>query len=342
MSSAAIIQTPSGAVVVNKIGHGLMSMTWQVVAPKSDEECFETIKAGVDSLPNGVKMFLNGGEFYGPENHMTANLDMLSRFFEKYPDYAEKTFLSVKGGAKANERTLDGSAANTTRSVNAVLERLRGKKKLDLFECARVDPKVPLEETIGVLAEFVKEGKIGSIGMSEVRAETLLHGHKIHPIAAVEIEVSPWEYGPEQQAVIKAAKENNIAVVAYSPIGRGFLSGEIKKFEDIPETDLRRYFPRFHPDNFDKNFDIVNKLSGIAKAKNVTPAQLSIAWVSSLGDHVIPIPGSSRKDRTLENLAGNNVKLTADELKQVNEVIDNATFVGNRYPGDQKAAFLWG
>ncbi|EIW85020.1 aldo keto reductase [Coniophora puteana RWD-64-598 SS2] len=337
--STTTLTTPSGPVTVNKVAHGLMLMTWKV-QPNPDEQSFAAIKAGIDSCPPGVKMFLNGGEFYGP-NFGTANIEMISRFFEKYPEYADRAFLSVKGGNKANDLTPDGSEENVKRSVNAVLEKLRGKKKLDLFQCARVDPNTPLEVSLGVLAEFVKEGKIGSIGMSEVKAETLLRGHKVHPITAVEIEVSPWEYGPQQKAVIKAAQENNIAVIAYSPIGRGFLTGQIKSLDDIPEGDFRRMLPRFQPENMSKNFEIVEKLQAIAKEKGITSAQLSIAWVSSLGPHVLPLPGSSHADRTVENVGGGKVQFTSAELAKVNEVIENAVLSGSRYPGSDETMHLW-
>ncbi|EIW84863.1 aldo keto reductase [Coniophora puteana RWD-64-598 SS2] len=337
--STTTLHTPSGPVTVNKVAHGLMLMTWKA-QPNPDEQSFAAIKAGIDSLPPGVKMFLNGGEFYGP-NCSTANIEMIARFFEKYPEYADRAFLSVKGGAKADSLVPDGSEENVKRSVNRVLEKLRGKKTLDLFECARVDPNTPLEVSLGALAQLVKEGKIGSIGMSEVKAETLLRGHKVHPITAVEIEVSPWEYGPQQKAVIKAAQENNIAVIAYSPIGRGFLTGQIKSLDDIPEGDFRRMLPRFQPENMATNFAIVEKLQSIAKEKGITSAQLSIAWVSSLGPHVLPLPGSSHIDRTLENVSASKVQFTTEELTKVTEVIENAVFAGTRYPGDDRAMYLW-
>ncbi|EIW74168.1 aldo keto reductase [Coniophora puteana RWD-64-598 SS2] len=330
MSTTTTLYTPDGTVVINKIGHGLTSMTGTGDHP--DERCFEAIKAGIDSLPAGVKMFLNAG--------ITANLEMLSRFFEKYPDYADRTFLSVKGGAKAGTLIIDGSDENTTRSVNTILEKLRGTKKVDLFQCARVDKSVPIEQTLGLLAKFVKEGKIGSIGMSEVRAETLLKGHKVHPITAVEIEVSPWEYDPEAKEVISVAQRNNIAVIAYSPIGRGFLSGEIKSIEDLQDNDRRRIMPRFQNGNLEKNLAVFDKLVAIANEKGIKPAQLAIAWVSSLGPRVVPLPGSARTDRTLENLGSNYVAFTPNELEKVTEVIDNAVVAGGRVP-EAFVKYLW-
>ncbi|KAG2158388.1 NADP-dependent oxidoreductase domain-containing protein [Suillus bovinus] len=346
-------------VTVGKVAHGLMMMTW---TPNQvpDEQCFEAIKAGVDALPPGTKMFLNGGEFYG-HNLSTANLEMIARFFEKYPDYADKTFLSIKGGLRPGAVPLpDGSPANLRRSVELINEKLRGTKRLDLFQSARVDPNVSLEESIRTLVELKQEGKLDHIGMSECSAETLRRGNAIHPIAAVEIEVSPWEYGEEAKkgtssdiiscnpcwsssssilSVIAAAEELGIAVITYSPLGRGFLTGQIKRPEDIPEGDLRRSLPRFQEDNFKHNFAIVDALTAIARSKNVTSAQLSIAWVASLGKHVIPLPGSSHAKRTRENCAAGDIELSTEDIAEINSVINAADVKGDRYAHQ---AYLWG
>lgn len=325
-------------ITVGKVAHGLMMMTW-TPEPVPDEQCFEAIKAGVDALPPGTKMFLNGGEFYG-HNLATTNLEMIARFFEKYPDYVDKTFLSVKGGVKLGAVPLpDNSPANLRRSVELINEKLRGTKRLDLFQCARVDPNVSLEESIRTLVELKKEGKLDHIGMSECSADSLRRGNAVHPIAAVEIEVSPWEYAEEAKKVIATAEELGVAVIAYSPLGRGFLTGQIKRPEDIPEGDFRRALPRFQEDNFKHNFAIVDALTAIARSKNVTSAQLSIAWVASLGKHVIPLPGSSHAKRTLENCAGGDIKLSTEDIAEINSVISAADVRGDRYPHQ---AYLWG
>ncbi|KAN0088007.1 NADP-dependent oxidoreductase domain containing protein [Tylopilus felleus] len=325
-------------IVVGKVAHGLMMMTW-TLNPVPDEQCFEAIKAGVDALPPGAKMVINGGEFYG-HNWSTTNLEMIARFFEKYPEYVDKTFLSVKGGLLLREARPDGSQENITRSVNVVNEKLRGTKRLDLFECARVDPDVPVEVSIAALARLKSEGKLDHIGMSECSAETLRRGHKVHPISVVEIEVSPFSYEPQTREVIATAKELGVAVAAYSPLGRGFLTGQIKRPEDIPEGDMRHHTPRFQEDNLRHNFAIVDKLTELAKKKNITPAQLAIAWVSSLGPHVIPLPGSSHAKRTIENCAGGDVVFTDEELREINQVIENADVKGTRYP-ETHAKYLW-
>ncbi|KAI6005525.1 aldo/keto reductase [Pisolithus albus] len=339
-------------IVVGKVAHGLMLMTcvkWHGVRSQSyphqccswkrdvvpDEQCFEAIKAGIDTLPPGAKMLLVAGEFYG-HNLSTTNIEMLARFFEKYPTYADKTFLSVKGGLAPNSFQPDCSPANLRRSVETINEKLRGTKRLDLFESARVDPNVPIEVSIAALAELKKEGKLDHIGMSECSAASLRRGNAVHPISVVEIEISPWSYEEETKNVIATANELGIAVAGYAPLGRGFLTGQIKRFEDLPEGDPRRTMPRFQDDAMRHNFAIVDALSEIAKKKNITPAQLSIAWVGALGPHVIPLPGSSVR---LENCAVGDIELTQEELDEINRVIDTADIQGERYA---TAATLWG
>ncbi|KAG1827020.1 NADP-dependent oxidoreductase domain-containing protein [Suillus subaureus] len=324
-------------VTVGKVAHGLMMMTW-APEPVPDEQCFEAIKAGVDALPPGTKMFLNGGEFYA-HDLTTTNLEMIARFFEKYPDYVDKTFLSIKGGVKPGTLVPDGSPANLRRSVELINEKLRGTKRLDLFQSARVDPNIPLEESIRALVELKNEGKLDHIGMSECSADTLRRGNAVHSIAAVEIEVSPWEYGEEARKVIATAEELGVAVIAYSPLGHGFLTGQIKRLEDIPEGDFRRSMPRFQEDNFKHNFAIVDALTAIARSKNITSAQLSIAWVASLGKHVIPLPGSSHAKRTRENCAGGDVELSTEDITEINSVIGAGAARGGRYTHE---AYLWG
>jgi len=328
--------TASG-VTVAKVAHGLMMMTWK--DPLPDEQCFDAIKAGIDALPAGTKMLLNSAEFYGP-NHSIANLELLARFFEKNPDYADKAFLSVKGALRGFAP--DSSPEGLRRSVDAINAALRGTKKLDAFECARVDPKRPIEETIKDLAVLVKEGKFDHIGMSECSAATLRRANAVHPIAAVEIEVSPWSYEEETKKVISTAAELGIAVVAYSPLGRGFLTGQIRSINDLAEDDLRRRLTRFKDEYIKHNIALVDSLKAIAEKKQITPAQLCIAWVGALGPHVIPLPGSSHKKRTLENLAGGNVLLSEQDMAEINDAISKHEVKGDRYFGKPEMAHLWG
>ncbi|KAG9126588.1 hypothetical protein FRC07_002896, partial [Ceratobasidium sp. 392] len=236
--------TIAGVPVV-KIGHGLMLMTW-IPTPPPEEQCFAAIKAGIDNAPPGVKVFLNSGEFYGMLPNPTANLELLNRFFAKYPEYADRTFLSVKGALSIDAQGFhfDSSENGLERSVNNIVEKLGPNKKLDLFECARVDPKVPTEDVIATLNRFVESGKIGAIGMSECSAATLARAAKVAKIAVVEIEISPWSFEEETQKVISKAAELGTVVAAYSPLGRGFLTGKFK-VEQLEKGDMRTHMPRF-------------------------------------------------------------------------------------------------
>ncbi|KAH7923876.1 Aldo/keto reductase [Leucogyrophana mollusca] len=331
---------PDGKEIrVDKIGLGLMLMTWRTT-PIPDEQCFAAIKAGIDALDDGVKLFINGGEFYG-YNLATTNLEMIQRFFDKYPEYADRTFLSVKGGLKLDQLQPDGSPANLERSVSNIIDKLGKNKRLDLFQPARVDTKVPVKEAIGTLSDLTKKLGFDHIGMSECKASSLETGNSVHHITAVEIEVSPWSYEDETKRVIEAARKAGTAVIAYSPLGGGFLTGQIKSHADLPEDDFRRRLPRYQEENMKHNMAIVDGLSAIAKRKGITPAQLCIAWVSSLGDHVIPLPGSSLDTRTLENIAAGDVVLTKEEQEEIEKVLEVNAVKGARY-GTAAQAYLWG
>ena len=229
----------------------------------------------------------------------------------------------------------DGSEENVRRSVDNCLRMLDGTKKLDIFECARVDPNTPIETTIGVLATYVKEGKLGGISLSEVKAETIRRAHKVHPICAVEVELSLWETGALTNGVAAACAELGITLVAYSPLGRGFLTGQIKKYEDIGEGDLRKHFPRFQKDVFAKNLELVEKLEKLAGKKGCTPAQLALAWVRQLGEKegmpvIIPIPGATTEARVMENM--DVVRLSNEDMEEIDGILKETIVVGERYP----------
>ncbi|KAI9456301.1 aldo/keto reductase [Russula earlei] len=329
-------------VVLAKVGHGLMMMTWKPT-PVPDEEAFAAIKAGIDALPPGAKMFLNSGEFYG-QGLTTANLELVARFFEKHPEYAERTFLSVKGGLRPGQIVTDGSRENLRRSVDDILKALRGTKKLDLFQPARRDQNFEIEHYAEVLNELVKEGKFDYIGLSEVGAETIRRAHKIAPVAAVEIEVSLQAYERQTKDVIATCKELGITLIAYSPLGRGLLTGHIKSAQDFEEGDFRRNYSRFQDANIGHNLQLVDGLSAVANRKGITVAQLSIAWVGALGDHVIPLPGSSNVKRTLENLQAGDVELTAEDLAEISELLEKYPRKGARYVDGltEQQLHLWG
>ncbi|KAI0260769.1 aldo/keto reductase [Gloeopeniophorella convolvens] len=326
-SKTAKLGGTAANVTVGKIGHGLMMMTWR--DPQiSDEEAFASLKAGMDSLPPGTKMFLNSGEFYGL-NPPSANLDLLARFFERYPDYADKAFLSVKCGMSFNP--YGDLEAALERKVNYILSKLRGTKKLDLFEPARVIHGVPVEQSTRIMAKFIARGKFDHIGLSEVRADTVRQAHRGHPIAAVEIEVSPWSYTQETKDVISTCEELGIAVIAYSPLGHGFLTGKWKSYKDLEPDNMLRQFSRFQRDNFNHNLALVSALEAIAAKKGITTAQLSIAWVASLGPKVVPIPGSSNAKRTIENCAAGTIELTEQDLADIKHAMAANTVRGTRY-----------
>ncbi|KAJ6498132.1 aldo/keto reductase [Mycena vitilis] len=326
-------------VTVSRVAHGLMMMTW-IPTPVPDEQCFEAIKAGIDALPAGAKAFLNSGEFYA-HDMKTGNLEMLSRFFSKYPDYADKTFLSVKGGIK--DRAPANSDASLRQSVENIQRALGTVKKLDLFEPARIDSKVPVEDMMKTLVALVKESKFAHIGLSECKAETLRKAHAIHPITAVEIEVSPFSYEENQKKVIATAAELGISVIAYSPLGRGVLGGNIKSSADLQEGDIRLRFSRFKDENLKHNLPIVESLDRMAKGKGITVAQLCIAWVAALGPNVIPLPGSSKASRTLENLEAGDIVLNAEELKELSEIIAKHGVKGDRgYGLTDEQSHYWG
>jgi len=314
-------------VVVGRIGHGLMMMTW-TAKPVPDEVCFEAIKTSLDSVPAGCKMILNSGEFYGM-NPKTANLELLARFFEKYPEYQDKAFLSVKGGVNLEKLAPDSSPEGLRKSVDTINEKLRGTKRLDMFECARVDSNYPIEETMKVLAGLIREGKFDYIGLSECSAATMRRAHAVYPVVSNEIEVSPWSYDQAVKDAISTAEELGISIVAYAPLGRGFLTGRYKTREEF-ENDVRAHQPRLSGENFDHNMKLVNGLKAIAEKNSITAAQLSLAWVCSLGPHVIPIPGSSNKTRTAENLIAAEITLSPQDSAAIAKVLEENPVQGSR------------
>ena len=278
--------------------------------------------------------FWNGGEFYGTPEY--NSLHLLNQYFSQYPADAEKVVLSIKGGLNPDTRIPDGTEAGVRRSVDACLAGLEGKKFLDLFECARVDPKTPIETSIETLAKYVEEGKLGGISLSEVKADTIRRAAKVHPIAAVEVEFSLWATDILENGIAATCAELGIPVVAYSPLGRGFLTGEIKKLDDLPEGDGRRHLPRFQPDVFDQNLEIVTELEKVAKKKGCTPAQLALAWVKQWSGKegmpvIIPIPGATTEKRVLENMR--DVDLDAGDLKEIDAILEKAPVLGDRYGG---------
>jgi pyridoxine 4-dehydrogenase len=281
------------------------------------------------ALAHGANLW-NGGELYGPPE--ANSLQLLATYFKQYPEDADKVVLCIKGGI--GSMGPDGSEEGVRRSVDNCLKLLEGKK-LDMFECARVDRRVPIEETIGVLATYVHEGKLGGISLSEVNAQTIRRAHKVHPICAVEIELSMWETSALTNGVAATCAELGIPVVAYSPLGHGFLTGDIKKLDDIPRDDMRRYLPRFSAENFPKNVELVEKIESIAKEKKCKPSQLALAWVRTLGEKkgmpvFIPIPGATTEARVNENMGV--VNLSEKDMDEIEKILNSFIVRGHRYP----------
>ncbi|KAJ5383059.1 hypothetical protein N7517_000970 [Penicillium concentricum] len=313
---------------VGPIGYGTMRMTWNAQLP-SEEVCFETLNTTLELGAN----FWNAGELYGTAEY--NSLHLLNKYFTKYPENAEKVVLSVKGGLKVGELVPDCSEKNIRRSVDESLRLLDGKKKLDIFECARQDPKVPVEETIKVLAEYVKEGKIGGIGLSEVDAETIRRAHKVHPIAAVEVEMSLWSTDILHNDIAKTCAELNIPVIAYSPLGRGVLTGAVTSLADIPQDDIRHHLSRFQEENFQQNLKLINEVKDLASRKGVAPAQIALAWIRTQSEKpdmptIIPIPGGTTKDKVVQNMGGAQT-LTDSEMAEIDAILEEHTVSGARY-----------
>ncbi|KAK6586155.1 hypothetical protein PZA11_001212 [Diplocarpon coronariae] len=310
---------------IGPIGYGLMGLTWRL-SPPSEEQSFAVMRAALAAGAN----FWNAGEFYGTPAH--NSLTLLNKYFTLYPEDAAKVVLSIKGGL-VNMRP-DGSPEGIKTSVENCLRLLDGKKSIDIFECARVDKRVPVETTMKALEEYVKAGKIGGIALSEVSAETVRRAAKVTKIVAVEVELSLWSLDVLSNGVAAAAAEHGIPIIAYSPIGRGMLSGEIKSPDDIPDGDMRKTMPRFLPENFSKNLDLVSELQRIAERKGVTPAQLAIAWLRAISrkdgnPEIIPIPGASTEARVLEN--SRDVTLDSADLQDMEAVLKGFEVTGERY-----------
>jgi pyridoxine 4-dehydrogenase len=315
---------------VGLIGYGLMGLTWRPphLLP-STQQAFTAMSA---ALASGANLW-NGGENYGPPSR--NSLHLLAEYFDKYPEAADKVLLSIKGGFARKTYQPDGSAAGVRRSVDECNRILGGRKKVDIWECARVDPNTPIEDTVKALAELVKEGLIGGIGLSEVKASTIRRAAKVHPIAAVEVELSIWATDILHNGVAEACAELGIPIVAYSPLSHGMLTGEApKRNADVPEN--LRGFPKFQDDVLQENMKLTEEVEKLAKQKGVTVAQVAIAWVKGMSGRgglgvIVPIPGATTEARVLENTK--DVRLTEEEMQEIDEILKKNKVVGERYGG---------
>ncbi|MBD8848369.1 MULTISPECIES: aldo/keto reductase [Priestia] len=301
---------------VSSIGLGLMGMSPGIYGTINDEESIKTIHRAMEL---GVTL-LDTADTYG-NGH---NEELLGKALA---GHREKAIVATKFGFGANWEFVGGHPDYVKKAVDESLRRL-GLDYIDLYYQHRVDPNVPIEETVGAMADLVKEGKVRYLGLSEAEADIIRRAHAVHPISALQTEYSLWSRDIEEE-ILPTVKELGITHVAYSPLSRGFISGELRRFEDLASDDIRRHLPRFQGDNFQKNVDIVEKLKEVAKEKNVTISQLAIAWTIAKG--ALPIPGTKRVNYVEENVKAINIKLTEEELAQLEAVSPESAVHGRRY-----------
>lgn len=308
-------------VEISVIGLGCMGMS-EFYGSTREAESIATIHRAIEMDVN----FFDTADVYGPwKNEMLVG--------KAIADRRDKVVLATKFGNMRNDKGqflgLNGRPDYVHSACDASLKRL-GVDCIDLYFQHRVDPNVPIEETVGAMAELVQAGKIRYLGLSEAKPDMIRRAHSVHPISALQTEYSLWSREPEQE-ILATTRELGISFVAYSPLGRGFLAGQFKRFEDLAEGDWRRTNPRFKGENFTKNLVLVERITKIAQDKNVTPAQLALAWVLAQGDDIVAIPGTKRRTYLEQNLGALEVTLTAEDLTHINDAFPMDAAVGSRY-----------